>query len=186
MSENNSMSQERINQKLSTASGTKGKKGILFAIVIVCILAAVVLAVVLLVPSTTKEQEQRSVMITPDNVDEVMAEMAEPSKIGPGQYEVVMNTSWEFENGTSASTNAYVENSTANSNDIYFDVTLNDTGETIYESPVIPVGSHLDEITLDTALNAGEYECTLTYYLLNEDGEPVSTLDIVLRISVMN
>ena len=40
-----------------------------------------------------------------------------------------------------------------NTNAVYFDIMRSDTEETIFESPVIPVGSHMEGITLDKALD---------------------------------
>lgn len=185
MSEINNLSQEKINQKLSTSSETKKRKGILPIIAIICIFIVMIVAAVILLTPSTQETEQRNVVVTPDNVDEVLAEI-EDTKVQMGQYEVIMNSTWEFDNGTSASTNAYVENSTANTNDVYFDVIRKDTNETIYQSPIIPIGSHLDEITLDTALSAGTYPCMLTYHLLDEDGQPTSRLNINIDIVIHN
>jgi len=57
--------------------------------------------------------------------------------------QVTMNSTWEFESGDKASSNAYVANSVNNETAVYFDVVRNDTQETIYQSPVIPVGGEL-------------------------------------------
>ena len=178
-------SQERISQKFSPTSETKSKKGIIIGITCTVVVLTVLVALVLVVLKPTGKTETRNVVVTPDNVDEVLADM-ENQKIQAGQYEVTMNTTWEFEKGDSASTNAYVENSTSNTNDVYFDIVRSDTGETIFKSPTIPVGSHLENITLDKALEAGTHECVLTYHLLDESGEPISKLNISLEIVVNN
>lgn len=181
----NNSSQDRISQKLSSvAEERKGKKGIIIAIVLTVLILAAIVTVVLIVLNP-QNAESRNVVVTPDNVDEVLANMQD-AKVETGTYQVTMNTSWEFENGHSASTNAYVENATANANDVYFDVVRSDTGETILKSPTIPVGSHLENIVLDTDLPAGSYDCTLTYHLLDESGEPVSKLNIKLDITINN
>lgn len=182
---NNNSSQERISQKLSTKSESKGKKGMAIGIACASVALVVVVAVVLIFvqPSTA---EKRNVVVTPENVDEILADMEEASKSQPGQFEVTMNSTWEFESGDVASSNAYVGNSTANNNDVYFDIVLADSEETIFESPIIPVGSHLESITLDKALEAGTYDCVLTYHLLDENDEPTSTLNIAVTIVIHN
>lgn len=182
---NNNLSQERISQKLSTKTEGKGTKGLAIGIACTSVVLVVIVAVILVFvkPDST---EKRNVIVSPENVDEILAEMEASSKIQPGQYEVTMNSTWEFESGNVASSNAYVENSTANSNDVYFDITLSDSGETIFESPIIPVGSHLEGITLDKTLDAGAYDCVLTYHLLDENDEPVSSLNIALTIVIHN
>lgn len=183
MKENSS--QERISQKLAPVQKeNKGKSKIVLAIVLIVLLLAVIFTLiwVFLKP---QDADTRNVVITPDNVDEVLTEMKGKDNEA-GTYEVKMNTSWEFENGHTASSNAYVENSTANANDVYFDVVRSDTGETILKSPTIPVGSHLENITLDTELSAGSYDCVMTYHLLDESGEPESTLNLKLKIIINN
>ena len=95
-----------------------------------------------------------------------------------------MNSTWNFANGESPSSNAYVENAEANTNSVYFDVTLAETEETIYESPILPVGSHLENITLDTILQAGTYDCIVTYHLLDEKNISISTLKLTLTINI--
>ena len=183
---NNNISQERISQKLSSGTDAKSRKGIIIAVscIFVLIIVVVVGVLVFAAPNnaTKTRNEIRNTVVTPENVDEIIANMKEHTPAG--QYEVMMNTSWEFETGDSASSNAYVENSTANTNDVYFDIVRSDTKETIFKSPTIPIGSRLEGITLDTALEAGSYSCVLTYHLLDDQGEPVSKLNINLDITV--
>jgi hypothetical protein len=95
-----------------------------------------------------------------------------------------MNTTWYFKDGASASDNAYVENSVSNTNNVYFDITLADTGENIYSSPVLSIGSSLEKITLDKALEDGTYDCVVTYTLVDEEQTPLSTVSVSLTIAV--
>lgn len=185
MSNNNNLSQERISQKLSPVPESKGKKGVIIGVVCTVIIITV-MAVILVLLLSKNNTETRNVVVTPDNVDEILANLQDGQQTQAGQYEVTMNTSWEFEDGQSASTNAYVENSTSNTNDVYFDVVRSDTGETIYKSPIIPIGSHLENITLDTDLPAGSYDCMLTYHLVDESGNPISKLNLKLSITINN
>ena len=180
-----SSSQERISQKFSPGSEAKSKKGIIIGISCTVVVLIALVALVLVVLKPTGQTETRNVVVTPDNVDEMIEKMKN-NTVQSGQYEVTMNTTWEFEKGDSASTNAYVENSTSNTNDVYFDIVRSDTGETIFSSPTIPVGSHLENITLDSPLEAGTHACVLTYHLLDENGEPISKLNINLEIVVNN
>ena len=95
-----------------------------------------------------------------------------------------MNSTWNFSSGDVPSENAYVENAEANTNSVYFDVTRTDTEETIFESPILPVGSHLENITLDSNLPAGTYDCLVTYHLLDENDESMSTVKLTLTINI--
>ena len=95
-----------------------------------------------------------------------------------------MNSTWNFPSGDAPSENAYVENATTNTNPVYFDVVRDDTGETIYESPILPVGSHLENFELDTVLDAGTYDCVMTYHLLDEEEQEISTLQITVQVVI--
>lgn len=102
----------------------------------------------------------------------------------PGSYQVTMNTTWHFPSGDTASEDAYVKNAEANTNAVYFDITRQDTEETIYESPIIPVGSWLEDITLDSNLPDGTYPCVIIYHLLDEEDKSISTVKLTLTIII--
>lgn len=136
------------------------------------------------VTSNAQPAEKRNVVVNKDNVDEILKNLAEEDKTPPGNYEVTMSTTWDFPDGSSPSGNAYVENAVVNTNDVYFDVTLEDTGETIYKSPVIPVGSYLKNIELDKPLAKGSYSSIITYSLLDEEQNVLSTVSVGFVINV--
>jgi hypothetical protein len=126
----------------------------------------------------------RSVLVTEDNAEEVVEEMLQPPSYAPTSYEVSMTTDWVFPDGNSPSSNAYVENVTDNETPVYFDLQLRDTEEVIYESPVIPLGGTLDNITLNRNLAAGSYDCVMIYHLVDEYQRTLSTLRVGLPITV--
>ena len=133
------------------------------------------------------EPANRSVLITEDNLEEVLESMEEDgSRFAPTSYEVSMTTDWIFPNGTSPSSNAYVENVTDNETDVYFDLLLRDTEEVLYQSPVIPLGGALNNITLDRDLDAGAYSCVMIYHLVDENQVTLTTLRVGLNITVEN
>lgn len=168
-------------------SSTKGGK-IALAVCGVTIVALAGAVIYLLVNRQELEPQEdqplRNVVVNEDNVDEVLARLQEQEKVAPGYYEVMMNTTWNFPNGEEPSSNAYVENVETNTNSVYFDVTLTDTEETILASPILPVGSYLDNITLDTVLSAGTYDCLVTYHLLDDEYNSIATLKLTLTIVI--
>ena len=96
-----------------------------------------------------------------------------------------MNMDWEFPDGNSASTNAYVENSVYNQNTVYFTIELNSNpGVEIFKSPYIPVGSHMENIKLTNPLEAGKHDAVLTYHLVDEDMEELSSVSVALTLTV--
>ncbi|MCM1157848.1 MAG: hypothetical protein NC300_09520 [Bacteroidales bacterium] len=181
----NESSQERISQKLSQNTENKSKNNVVAIVVCFIVAVIIVAALVLVLTRQSADAEKRNVVVTPDNVEEVLSDM-QNQQVQLGTYEVTMNTTWNFDKGDAASSNAYVENSTSNTNDVYFDIVRSDTQETIYESPIIPLGSHLENITLDTPLDKGTYSCVLTYHLLDDNDKPISKLNINLSIVIAN
>lgn len=134
-----------------------------------------------------QEQDEASVrptVINERNMREVARSLSEAEKVPVGSYEVVMNSEWRFPDGDSPSDNAYVKNVPENTNDVYFDVQLTDTGETIYESPVIPRGEYLRQIKLDKPLEQGTYDAVLIYHLIDENQRTLRTLRMAITIIV--
>ena len=97
-----------------------------------------------------------------------------------------MTEKWTFENGSAVSADAYVENRVYNQNTVYFTITRSDDGSVIYKSPYLPVGSSLENIKLDTSLNAGVYDTVLTYHLVDEGNQELSTVSVSLVITIKN
>lgn len=164
----------------------KGGKAALFACMVVIIALLVVVAALILKNNDSKEMPKRDVVVNEENAEKIASEMIEQPKTPVGSYEVTMNATWNFEDGKSASDNAYVKNAESNINSVYFDIIRSDTNETIYASPILPVGTYLDDITLDQELPAGNYDCVCTYHLIDENEVPISKVNVSLQIVVRN
>lgn len=134
---------------------------------------------------TSEEPEKRNVLVTEDTAEDIADDMANREYVEPGYYITSMATEWHFAKGDAASEDAYVENKAGNTNDVFFDVFLaDDEEEPIYQSPVLPRGSKINDITLDTPLPAGTHDCVMVYHLVDEDQNTVSTLRIAFKIIV--
>ena len=181
------------------AKGAGTNKSLLIVCVVAAVIIAVLVGIIVVMMNSSKfnenvttdgseENEKRPVLLTEDNIDEMAEEILnQPEQEGiPMSYQVTMNSTWEFEDGESASSNAYVANSENNETPVYFDVIRNDTQEVIYQSPVIPLGMDLDDIVLDVDLDAGNYECTLIYHLLDEEQNTLTTVNMWLMVRVEN
>jgi hypothetical protein len=131
-----------------------------------------------------KDSKSYNTVVTPDNVEEVIAELDQAEITPVGSYEVVMNTDWVFPDSSSASSNAYVENSVENQNTVYFTIMLANATTPIYESPLIPVGSHMEDINLDTELDAGTYDAVMTYHMMDDDNNETSSVSVSMTITI--
>lgn len=172
----------------------KGGKGVLIAgaVVIVGLVAAVAVMGSLLLnrsePVVRQEEEelpaQRSMLVTEDNLDEVISELEQtPPANVPQYFTANMNSTWNFPDGQT-SADAYVGNYIGNETPLYFDVSLTDTGETVFESPVIPLGSQLNGITLNRILDDGVYSGDLVYHLIDENQRTLTTVTMSVTLIV--
>ena len=162
--------------------------GVLVIVALVGVIIALVMVLNRQEPTPVVEEppRQRTVVVHEDTAERQVQDIISQPFVEPGYYHVSMTMDWVFPDGASPSSNAYVRNRDNNTNDVYFDIQLRDTGETIYESPIIPLGDYIDNITLDTDLDAGEYSCVLIYHLVDENQNEVSTLNMGLTITVEN
>lgn len=177
--------------------GSKNKKtGLFFIGGLVAIIILLVVVIVLLmrkpaevseVPEASKasEEPRRSVVVSQDTVDDFVENMLQGNYVAPGYYSVSMRTTWHFAKGDGVSDDAFVENLAENTNDVFFDVFLADNeDEAIYQSPILPRGSRLNDIALDTVLSAGTYDCVMVYHLVDEEQNTLSTLRVAFTIIV--
>lgn len=159
------------------------KRILILGIIVIIVLLLVV--IMLLLKSQQNDEPKRNVVVTKDNVEEVVDDMLNQDYVEPGYYSVSMSTTWHFKDGDSVSEDAYVANLMENTNDVYFDVFLADNeNEAILESPILPRGSELEEIALDKTLSSGTYDCVMVYHLIDEDQKTVSTLRVGFTIIV--
>lgn len=173
-------------------SGTKNKGSrklivvLIVLLVVVAAMAGVITVLAMRGKEKSNDEPKRNVVINESNVKEVVSQLAKDEVTPIGYYQVTMNSTWNFDNGTAISDNAYVENSTANTNAVYFDLVRSDTEETILASPVIPVGAYLKNISLDTALPAGTYDCVCTYHLVDDDQKTLSIVSVSVKVVINN
>lgn len=173
------MSTANLNQ--AEKKGRKKTAGIIILVVVILVLVGVILYLLLRKP----EEEQRNVVVTPDNVEDVLKQMEDEDFVDPGYYTVTMSYDWHFATGDAVSSDAYVENMAENTNAVYFDLFLaSDEENAIYKSPVIPVGSSLQDIALDQKLDAGTYDCVAVYHLVDDDQNTISTLRVTVTVIV--
>lgn len=107
-------------------------------------------------------------------------------KVQAGMINISMNTAPKFESG-SAEGNLMIVNETINNYPQIVIITRNDTGETIYESDGIAVGSKIEKAKLDVVLPAGTYECTAMFHNVDpETGASLGCAGAEIEITVLN
>lgn len=177
------MNDKETEKNQDTDTDKKSKRIIIITATVIII--ALLGVIIFLLTKKPEEEEKRNVVVTQDNVDEVVDDMLNQEYVEPGYYSASMSTTWHFATGDAVSEDAYVENVEENTNDVYFDVVLAENEEeVILKSPVLPRGSELNNIALDTPLDAGTYDCVMIYHLVDEDQNTVSTLRVGFTIVV--
>ncbi len=186
------------NTEKSNQSGSAKRGFIIIAVFLVIVIALVAVIAFLLGRSANsgsgngtessnsdngrKVMESARVVLDEDSAANVMEEMRQ--EVEDGMFECKMSMTWTFPEGSVASKDAYVANSTNNKYPIYFDIFLD--GEVIYSSPGLPVGAELKNIILDKDLEPGTYNPTVYYYLIRDEvsQEVISSAGFVVTIKV--
>lgn len=152
---------------------------------VIAVMAGVIVVLAMRKPAEEEREPMRNVVVTPDNLDEVIEQINERDFTMPGYYTVNMATEWHFPKGDDVSYDARVDNLAENTNNVYFDVFLaSDETTPIYQSPVIPIGGFLELIALDVPLEMGTYDCVMVYHLVDDAQETISTLRVAFTIIV--
>ena len=119
--------------------------------------------------------------LSPEEIAENLNE-----KVAEGMINISMNTAPYFENGASEG-NVMIVNESINNYPQKVQIVRNDTGEQIYESNAIPVGSKIERATLDVILPAGSYECTAYFHNLDpESGAIIGTAGAIITITIQH
>ena len=119
--------------------------------------------------------------LSPEEIAEKLNE-----KVAEGMINISMNTAPYFEDGK-AEGNVMIVNESINNYPQKVQIVRNDTGEQIYESNAIPVGSKIERATLDVTLPAGTYEYTAYFHNLDpKSGAIIGTAGAIITITVKN
>ena len=119
--------------------------------------------------------------LSPEEIAEKLNE-----KVAEGMINISMNTAPYFEDGK-AEGNVMIVNESINNYPQQVEFIRNDTGEQIYQSNAIPVGSKIERAKLDVVLPTGTYECTAYFHNLDpESGEIIGPAGAIITITVKN
>ena len=106
-------------------------------------------------------------------------------KVADGMINISMNASPVFSDGESAGC-LMIVNEDINRYPLSVEITRNDSGEVIYTSKAVPVGSKIESDKLDVDLDAGTYECTAMFFNLDPDtGDKLGSAGVVIELTVL-
>lgn len=144
-------------------------RGALIALLVLLIIAAAVFLLRSCTDGKTPDPAPGGIVYDPGAVeggwneadtDKIVDALNE--KVEQGMINISMNTTPTFQNGSSAG-NLMIVNESVNNYPQVVEIHRNDTGEVIYKSGAIPVGSKLETAKLSADLDAGTYECTAPF-----------------------
>lgn len=162
----------------------KSKKKILI-IVIFVVLIGVIGALGTVIYQLTNKQNQ--VQSQERAVSEgLVVEENRDRKASEARFTTDMNMIWTFPSGSDTSNNAEIGNSASNLYECYFEVYLDNEEQTLlYSSPVLPVGSRIDELKLNQVLPDGSYEAICTYHILDDEDPEQELGTVSFAVSLM-
>ena len=121
-----------------------------------------------------------------DNLSPEEIEARLNEKVAEGMINISANTAPIFEDGASEG-NLMLVNESINNYPQMVQIVRNDTGEQIYESGAIAVGSKIERARLDVVLPAGTYECTAYFHNLDpETGDIIGTTGAIITITIQH
>ena len=121
-----------------------------------------------------------------DNLSPEEIEARLNEKVAEGMINISANTAPIFEDGASEG-NLMLVNESINNYPQMVQIVRNDTGEQIYESDAIAVGSKIERARLDVVLPAGTYECTAYFHNLDpESGAIIGTAGAIITITIQH
>lgn len=162
-------SQDQEQNQVGTAALTpeelrkKKQRNIIAAAVILLVIAAVIIWFL------TRPEKG----LTEGNYKRIVEEAQ--NQVREGYFETYMNNEWTFPDGGSETQDAILGNSPNNTKPIRYEVVLEDTGEVVFKTDVIPVGVELPPFKLDVDLEAGTYNAVCRVYLMNEEKDGTYT-----------
>jgi hypothetical protein len=192
------MSDNSVGTNQPETKKTGSNKVIILIGIAIIILLLVVIVILLLRKPTASEstsspaaqasqEPKREVLVSEDNIEVVIEQMEEEtaSYSPPGMYVAQMNFEWHFTSGDAESYDSYVANAIENTTDVYFDLFLaDDMDNSIYESPIIPVGSVVRNVRLNKDLDAGTYDSVLVYTMVDGNQNSLGTVSFTVTLIV--
>lgn len=107
-----------------------------------------------------------------------------------GQDAYIVNmadSTWHFEDGDSPSYDMSVVNDTGNSQAVYLELVTVQDQKVLFVSDFLEPGDAIHGVKLGEVLEKGEYDCYLTYHLMDQEKEQeTGTVTIAVTVVVEN
>ena len=115
--------------------------------------------------------------------EEIQAELNR--QVEEGMFNISIASVVQFEEGT-APGKAYIENVPGNHYVMQVTITLDDSGETVFETKAIKPGNFIEDITLTKDLDAGSHAATATFTALDSESlEEVGKAAAKINLNVL-
>ena len=196
--ESGSASQHRKDKIMHKFEKRDAKSRTLVILAVVGLAAALTLGIFTAVrlirkPAASKDDPKTSIVYDSsaveggwDNLSPEEIEARLNEKVAEGMINISANTAPIFEDGASEG-NLMLVNESINNYPQMVQIVRNDTGEQIYESGAIAVGSKIERARLDVVLPAGTYECTAYFHNLDpESGAIIGTAGAIITITIQH
>ena len=196
--ESGSASQHRKEKTMHKFEKRDAKSRTLVILAVVGLAAAITVGIFTAVrlirkPAQTKDDPKTGIVYDDaaieggwDNLSPEEIEARLNEKVAEGMINISANTAPIFEDGSSEG-NLMLVNESINNYPQKVQIVRNDTGEQIYESGAIAVGSKIERAKLDVLLPAGTYECTAYFHNLDpETGDIIGTAGAIITITIQH
>lgn len=161
----------------------KNKKALIIIIILLVLILCIGLWWLLFANGNWFDSNAKSGQAPYKTNEEIQAELNR--QVEEGMFNISIASVVEFADGTSPGT-AYIENIPGNRYDMMVEITLDDSGETVFQSGALAPDSYLDDITLTKDLDAGTYPATATFTAYDPDshdavGKAAAKVSLVIR-----
>jgi hypothetical protein len=127
------------------------------------------------------DYDNAAVAIDEDSLLRALQDMAD--KVQDGQINLQMRTTARSNDGVNFS--CKLANSPENRYDLFLTLYLDETGEEIYKSGLIPLGMEISNFQTNRKIEKGNHEATLVYTQVNDDKATVhATANVGLTLVV--
>jgi hypothetical protein len=166
----------------AAVKGLSTKQIILILGIVAIVCATVVVAIILL---KDKPGEMGVAILNESNAEQIQSDVKE--KVAKGMFMTHMNTTWNFPNGKSPSSNAIMGNAPGNNYPFWFSLALSESKDIVFESGILAVGTQIKEIKLSKALEKGSYPAVVTIHMVDENGDEIeNNMGFNISIEVEN